>query len=686
MRQKNEISNSVALNLVVNDSAKTNIIGQVDAGIAVPAQYQAKINSMTFSSRFKMLQSLTSNTIAEQLNDHYIAQGRPDRQSRTISPLPERHLQASTLLEPPIAAHLYLNNNSQLLSSNNVFRIKDSTSWRLQVNQLFDRNKQQNQSLTEIYGSDQVYTFTENNLTKNIMRGTAIASYLEVNKQNFFFSHNLSTHFNRSRDKTDLENRTDNINQQIRAINDGVKQALHGKIKLPNSNLLDLAWDLSYQAREENLNIHRDDRFQPKTLLEDNNAFQKLKTPIFSNRFSGSYRFNKGFIKHRYQLSLLNQSHKLLSNLDLTEAAKSNYLKLDSLAAASLQNRILWKNRELNFTSSLETKFDRWEIACHLPVSLQKVQIEDPLQSRKSIPSRVFFNPQFSSKYELNADDFMQFNYLHQQQIANVFDYYQNPILINFRELRRNQQQTQEQHRNQFNLSYNIQRPNALFFGNIAANYSRTHALSMTTLAVTDLIKIRENTAQENTIDRYELSIYASKYIPFLRGTIHNSISRTSQKSEIWINQHRRPMSSELIYFNLDLDIKLRPTIGILYNLQYTHDKSSINDVGNSTQKIKNSNLKQVLNLSYSPNPRLFLQSHANHYQNQLPNETKNYFFIDFSSRWQPKKTKFDLEILLSNTLNIKYYQTRHITANELINAQYHLRGRMLSSKCTFYF
>lgn len=313
--QKNTLNQDVALNLVFTDDAKLKLNGKAKVGLGIKNLYNSELNALLLKKKVKMLQLINANNVGNDPSDLYI--GNPYfNGNNLVNQLPTAIIGVGNINFPPIQPRLFRFNQSGFLNSNNVFQLSDSLELRITVNKLIEQNHNQYFGTSENYFGKDTIKFIENQRMQNKMNHWAISAEIESNKSKSYFSNKLLYFNNITHSNNLLNNSETQINQHISQSNQNLSNTLEYIPLLKNQNILMFKWQMNMFQKPETFQSNPG---LLKDILNNGEAYrstiQQINIPTIFNHVSASYQFNKGIIKHSYQLEVLNEFQKLQSQL-----------------------------------------------------------------------------------------------------------------------------------------------------------------------------------------------------------------------------------------------------------------------------------------------------------------------------------------------------------------------------------
>ncbi|MFC3560511.1 carboxypeptidase-like regulatory domain-containing protein [Pedobacter jamesrossensis] len=683
--QNKVLSDAIAVNLVIVDSAKTKVLNQVKIGVGLPKQYDGEVTNIAFNDKFKALNVLKANNTGIDLATDFSSFNFSENLSQLGISYPKAILSLGNVDIPPLPKQRYYFNHSKSLNLNNLINLKDSLQLKANINLLHDKNNINYQSQIEIYLPDSTVRYTEFQETANRDLISEFTFTLEANKAKSFIRDDLRFTYRLNDGNSNLVSNNQPLSQKLRNQIQEFSNNLNIIPSLKSGNILSIDWHLSHFNRPEQLDVNSGVNSK---VLNNNEAFRNLsqgvEIPTWTNRLALSYNFAKYEIKHSYELGILNEFQKLNSDLLLTQlnGAVTN-------VKANPNNELLWRRQQFFIASKFEYKSDRWETSLYAPITWRKIFYEEKSYNLKENISRIFLNPNFKARYYLSAESFLTLNYYYQNQIGNIVTIYPGLILTNYRNLVSNQAQLQQKNIHFASLQFNTQKATKMLFLNAGVNYRKILANTITSNEVSDEITKTVILPIRNNVESLGATLGISKFIRLLSSTANLEFSFNKNRSE-QIFSGQRIQFEYLDFstkFNVEAELFRKIRVKYIANLNRITSSSPLSDSKTLVQNtdIQIVNLDNAIRFSWSPYRNLNLLFNLRHsYTMQTFAKNIGFVFADMNFTYQIPKIKTDFELNLINLTNLKSFQTYTTLNNSLLESNFRLRERMVLIKAVF--
>lgn len=672
-----KISDDIALNLVIKDDANLTLSGEGQVGLGLPSQYDLSFNTILLNKKIKMLNVLQANNIGIDYRDDLQQLGNSGLLPGMGNNRPATFLAATTVQNPNLPRINYYLNNSGILNANNLYNFKSGTQIRSNFQVFVDKNYFNYFNSTDYYLSDDTVRYLEAQDVTNKPFGISSTFKIMVNKENYYINNDLKINISKERNISEVILNEMDFIQNLKNVVQDYSNHFRYIPQLKNRNIMDVGWYINYYHSPQDLNI---DRGLNPEILNLGVPYMGIRQDVLAKTFfsnaSISYRIPKNIIRQNYLLSLVNEDQRLSSDLSLIQNDNQTlpYSKDDG-------NDLTWNRNRLSLNAFYEWKINKFEVIASLPIIAQQLKYYDYSSGLDKKKFDFFLNPSTRIKYFIAGEDYLQFNFNHNNLVGNIMDIYRGAILTDFRTLQSNAGQLQEQELSGLGLMYNLQRSISMLFINAGINYSNNQSSIITSSLIDNNIEQMVLQSFNNQIHSFNTKFGISKYFFDLNTTASLKLSWTrSQFSQIF-NGQILPVENTGLTTDLKLESKLYKKLGISYSLVTTNNENSSN---NFLRKIRLYN--QNISFSHSTSSKLLTKLNARVMQaRQIGTQDLNYFFLDANVRYKLVKLKSDFEIQLNNLTNVKQYETFRLNNNSSSYNKYELRGRTLMIKTTFY-
>lgn len=677
------ISDKIAVNLVIKEEAKLKLTGQAKLGAGLPNQYDGEVNTILFNKKYKMLNVLKGNNIGNDLSSDFTGFNFASSLSGMGNSRPAPLLSSGTAGNPNLPKNRYFLNNSGSLNANNLVNHKSGLQVKSNVKLLLDRNEMVYNSLSEYYSGEDTIRYHERQDLANHPFISDLSFNAQVNKDAYYFNNALKFTYSKETSHSALFSNDVDMNQKLQNQVRDFSNTLDYVPELKNKNIISLNWYLNYYNQPQTLSI------QPginADIFNDGNAFQSLnqfaETPTWFNKATLGYRLTRGIIKQNYRIGMLNEFQQLNSQLRVKQLDGS-----ENGYRASADNHLHWNRNQIFVDGSFEYKKGGLEAVLSIPLTLQRIAYKDDDFALKENKSQWLANPALRLKQMTGVEDYLSFNYSYTNRTGNINSVFRGAVLSNYRSLRANDAQLEEQNSHTLDLNYNYRCSITLFFMNAGLSYNRASANTISSNRVDNDISQTISLSVVNNVNSFNANAGISKYIFSLGATADLKVSWSSTRFNQLFNGELLPFNNLSFVLNPSIEARLWNRISMTYagNASWMTSRQVREEVDSVFPDRQIQNLDQSLGFSYSPFRSTFIRLNGKHqYSRQPQSQTVNYFFVDANARYKINRWRTDIELDLSNLANITTYDTYSLSANRFVFNQYHLRGRMAVLKLVF--
>lgn len=356
------------------------------------------------------------------------------------------------------------------------------------------------------------------------------------------------------------------------------------------------------------------------------------------------------------------------------------------LDAKDTQNDMLWLRSSIGIQASYDYRYRRFSSQLILPLALQNTSYKDPLFQLSENLDKVMFSPSFSSKYNLDPENELSFNYQRSNTFGNIEDVYRGLIVRNYRMISNNTAGINESISNNFGLNYKTGRTVKLLFYNVGLTYTISQATTMISNRIEEDNSQVILVQQENEVKNYGVNVGFDKYLFNWATTIKIGSSIAWTDYNQIFNDELLPFLNTTYTISPRIEAKVWKKLNLSYfgNLGWTTTKQLKANHGLDRNTF---NITQNLGFPITLFKGFHMRVSGRHLFSQQQNlKDINYLFLDTFMRYTYKKWKTDFELNITNIGNIKNFETYNINANMQSQNNYELRGRMAILKAVFNF
>lgn len=677
MLRKNNMSDDVALNLVMKEEAKVKVLGDIKAGLGTPDRFDGNVNAMLFKKNTKFINNIKGNNIGVDpgIDLTSFFGGKSDNDK------PSNFLSAGAAGVPTLPQRRTLFNKAGLANLNNLFKLSEDLQVKVNVSYLYDQRNQQYSKFSETYLSGQTITYNE--VQQNGINPQKLQAKFNVlaNAERYYFSDNLVTNYSLTNTVSDVITNGIGADQNLKQKNFDISNELSYRKKLKSENTFNFYSMISRTSQPEILNITPG---LNEAILNNGIPFaglnQYVKLPTWYTNNYTSFAFVTNKFTQTYRVGFNLQHQALNSELYRVQNNQST-----ELVSQQMTNNLEWLRTKLYTDATYEYNSGNFKASLGLPISYNYTSYEDQTKGLDKSLNRIFVNPSLNLKYQTGIENYVTANYGFNNDLGGIDDVYQGTILKNYRSLFANEAPITERKSQSVGAGFNFRKAMQMFFLNLNASYSTSTVNTISSYNLTNNIQQRVVILLPNDMKSLAFSANASKYLFKLRSTVNAGVSYGQTTYEQLQNNDLLPFSSQSTAFKAGIESKINNFINWSYNATYSlsgNKTTSANAIKNNNQQ-----LRQQSSITATAYKSVFMTLSAEHiFTHQTTQPDLKYLFADFNVRYKLQKLKTDLEFGVTNLANIKKFEANYLSANSFSSGTYYIPGRVAMLKATFTF
>lgn len=677
MLRKNNMSEDVAINLVLKDEARLKVMGDIKAGLGTPDRFDGNVNAMMFKKKTKFINNIKGNNIGVDpgidLTSFFGGNMGNDK--------PTSFLSAGAAGVPTLPQKRTLFNKAGLANLNNLFKLNEDLQVRTNVSYLYDQRNQGYNKFSETYLSGQTITYDEQQANAINPQKLQAKFNLTSNAESHYFSNNLTTNYSLAHTVSNVITNGIGANQALKQKTFDISNDLNYRKKLKSENTFNFYSFINRTTQPEVLNIRPG---LNEAILNNGNPYAGLNQYVtlpswYTNNYT-SFAFVSNKFTQTYRVGFNVQHQELGSELYRVQNDKST-----ELVSESMTNSLEWLKTKLYTDATYEYNVGKFKASLGLPVSYNYINYEDKAKDLNKSLNRVFVNPSLNLKYQTGIENYITANYGYNNDLGGIDDVYRGTILKNYRSLFANDAPITERKSQAIGAGFNFRKAMQMFFLNVNASYSTSTVNTISSYNLSNNIQQRVVIFLPNDMKSLSLSANTSKYLFALRSTINAGASFNENTFEQLQNNELLPFTSQTFAYKAGIDSKINNFINWSYNATYAISKNrttSANTIQNNNQQLRHQS-----SLTATAFKNVFMTLSAEHiFTHQTTQPDLSYLFADFNMRYKLQKFKTDLEFSVTNLANIKKFEANYLSANSFSSGTYYIPGRVAMLKATFNF
>lgn len=418
-------SENAAINLKLREDKKGAWAFNAEAGSGGNADgvlWQGKATAMQFGHKRQTIGVFKTNNTGHNLLNEFsghslgtsdLYSGEPPFLSDLVSPV--------SLSTPPLEESRYLDNKSYAFSLNNLWKIDENKSLRVQATWLKDRRRQILNEWSKYYLGDvdsSLFIDEWQILRQSENRGEVVLSF--TNNAPSIYVDNTFKLYGRWTDIQSTVTGTSDLFQRFKTPL-LVAQNNFELVRNKNGKTLQFYSFCRYSGQSQRLEVLSDSALQEATGLilqhTERNVFQTM------NRVVGSRSVGRSVFSAElgFNASLEHMSSDLSDN------------RLPGILEISNENNIRWNRIEAAIAPRYNYTGTKIKIELYLPVVLTDLQANDKAGNTKSHDFKALVNPALSFRYVFNPYLEMRLSGNFQREIGDMLDFADGLRMLNYR-------------------------------------------------------------------------------------------------------------------------------------------------------------------------------------------------------------------------------------------------------------
>jgi hypothetical protein len=681
MMRKNNTSEDVALNLVMKDEARLNVMGEATAGAGTPEKFDGNATAMLFNKNLKFINNLKGNNIGIDPGLDLRQHNQSGYLKRLDNDQPDNLLSTGAAGVPSLPQSRSLFNKAGLINLNNLYKFNEDLLLKANLSYLYDERKQQYNKYSETYLPDQTVSYAE--LQNNTITPQKLRAQINLNNntEQHYLNNNFIIDYAPFKASSAFVLNNSPASQLLRQETLDISNEFNYRKKLKSDEVIFMYSYLSKTSRPESLTIapglNADvfnegvpyagiNQYVKQPALFSNNS---VAIALVSNRFTQTYK--AGFSLQHQQLN---------SELYSVQNDQST-----GLVPQNAVNDLNWFRTKIYGESTYEFTSDRITASVQVPLSYNQINYRDAANDLKESLPRLFADPSLKFKYMTGIENYFSLNYAFNNELGGIDDVYRGTVLRNYRSPFSNNSPILEKQIHNIGGSFNFRKAIQMLFFNLTANYSDAAVNTISSMVLNDNIQQSVALPLSNHIRNWAVDLNASKYLFSLKSTVSAGINFSQSRYSQIQNGKLLPLNSRIINYKAGAEARLTNFVSWSYKLDY----SQMDNRAKTTNSVKSSfqQLRQQSTLSFTTLKNVYVNLSAEHlFTQQSAQQDLQYLFADMNITYKLQKMKTDLVFGITNLTNIKTFEAVTLSSNSLTTGAYQIPGRIAMMKATFNF
>lgn len=673
MLQKNNLSDDVAINLVIDSNAKLNVIGNASLGAGLPDKFQENVDLVLFKNTFKFLDNIALNNTGIDLSDDVISHNTI-KKNPSDNDRPAFQISTGIGTTPFLPKKRHLINNSGIINTNNLYKLDKEKQLKANIYYLYDRQNQFNNYNTQITLPDQNIYFAEDQNNKTINQSIySQLNYID-NATNHYINDSFTIDYSPQTNRGKISGQISPFEEHLYQKTFHIVNNLQYLQTLKSGTILNLNSYIEKTNQTEFLGISPGIN---AVVLNENTAYSELNQHVsipgfFANNFI-TYSIQKGRLTQSYQGGFSYQSIDFSSNLLLTQSDQSK----NTFPNGS--NKINWNKFKTYLNPGLDYMTEELLLSFRMPLSLNILNYNQNNEHH----TKIFANPSFSLRFIINQENKLNANYAFSDSQGTIEDIFGGFILQNYRSLVANSIPLPFTKSQYASFGYQFKKAVSLLFANVQVTYNNTIYDNIADNTVYNSIQTRTSIRLKNNSNNVGLNGSIGKYFTGINTNFSLSAGINKNSGKLLQNNRLFTYVNESLTLEPSFSTKINKNIIISYRGNYSRFNTEIGHInGPQTDQ-----LRQTFKLNTTFFKKITVGGDLTHiYLKQTNQPQLSYLFTDINFKFKWLKIKTDFELELDNLNNVRSFDTYSNNLNTFSTSHYTIPGRNILLKAIFSF
>lgn len=649
MLRGKSFSEQAAINLVLEDNSKMNLVGSADLGLGTDKDdllYHNRLLAMIFKKNYQTLSMYkndnTGYDLFSEINPMTLADlNREDRMEESL-------VSMVSTQTPDVDRSRYTFNRSHLVATNHLFRLAEKSNLRTQISYFNDVSKRSNSIETEYLFTDTLnQVMTEHNALREQRNRLDANINFEVNRPNLYIKNELKGTF----DWASAQGLTE-WNEDLRRLSSTPDRkffanVLYVKLPMSGDRHISISSTNAYDEHPQGLTLYSED-------------WQKVDYSSFLTHSSVSFRHRFFWMYATYQAGFKGMLQSLQTDIaQQLVIDKQSFDRYIPYVGTSLN----YQNNSLNFSADVKLNWLSWQ-----------------LNKRNETKKDILFYPEakFFFAYTLSGASSVNMNYQYSESLQDLRHVYNGDLFTSYRTIVNNASTPENNEVHQLSLRYQYSQPIKGIFYSLSASASHTdkHSAYATTLRDGDVL-FRSKRKADYDSKMYLLSTRLSQSFKWWKSLL--TLQGSYMKTEDALFSGENLQEFNMDNYTASISLSARPFSFFSFECESAWQESRMKS-GITDSKVNR--LKHQLDMFF-PITNKWMLSIKNTVCQSLDTD-EDTWFSDFSASYRHKKMEFRLD--MNNIFGKSTYEREFISSIERNYYRYTLRPREVLAKLSFTF
>ena len=639
-------SEQAAINLVLEDDSRLNLVGTSDLGVGINKDdvlYNNRLLAMLFGQKYQTLSIYKNDNTGYDLFSEINPLTLADLNKEDVMETGMVSLIAANV--PDVDRLRYTFNKSHLIATNHLFQLAEKTNIRTQISYFNDVSELNNSVETEYLFVDTLHQtiYESNSLNERRSRLDANLNF-EVNRPNLYV-------------KNDLKGTIDWFSSCSSTILNGAKRNLSSEPdRLFLSDFLDIKLPLSGDRHISITSVNSYNK-HPQRLTLYSDEVQKLDYASFRTHTLASFRHRLFQMYATYYGGFQGLFQSIKTNIGgrvvINDQHFEHYTPYSGIG-------LYYQNNVFNFSADARLHWKYW-------------------QYRKREDSSFYPEIKLYGKYAISGASSLNLNYQYSEQMQDLKKLYEGDLFTSYRTIVNNGQALDEDGTHRLSLRYQYNQPMKGLFFSFSTSVSNTKKKSAysTSFSVDDNVLIRRKKAADYNAKIYLMSARFSKSFSWWKSLLILSSSYMKTEDSQYNGDMLQRYDLDNCTVNLFFSARPLPFFSFECESVWFQNYMKLNNIDSKVNR-----LKHQCNMTFPVTENFMFSLNNTIYQSLGIDDC--FWFTDFLVKYTCKKMEFSVEV--NNLLNNSEYKRESVSSIQNNYFTYMLRPCDIICKVAFPF
>ncbi len=670
-----ENSDKVALNLKLEDDAKRQWFGNIDAGYGVVSEnrYTVRSNLMNFGKKNKYYFLTNLNNLGydatgnishliRSSNDYVVGDNQQAQQFLSLAP--------STAALRDDRTNF---NNAEMLSLNSIFTLTNKT--KLKAIAFLNTNEQNFYRNSYDQFSDGTTTFT--NTEDYYMRQRKLSAFGKIDLTHDFSKKatlEITSRFNYAdnKDRSNINFNGNNLEECLATTTNFFDSKIVYTTKPTEKKVWIIAGRFINEETPQNYNVNQ---FVYQDLFNTNANVVKQKAANNMNFYGFEAKYlNRKANGHLFELT----TGAELRNDDLNTRFYLIDNETDSLPSG-FQNNLQFQNHSYYTNASYSYQItSNFRMVPSAKINFINQKIVENNSYKKYSP--LLFSPALNLNWEINAKNKLQASYSYNWQTSSLLDIYPNYIHSGFRNFSVGYKDFTQFANQNANLMYTFGNWSDRFFMSAMTGYSFSDQYFSSRSILSQNYSVSEPVVLNNREMIY-FNINADYYFKKIKSNFKFTFGGNTSNYQNFVNESDiRNITSTTINYGLEVRSGFNGVFNYHIGTKWDYNQFKTTSVFDYT------NNRTFLNLNFRFSKKLYTTLHnERYYFGNLSQNKKDFYFSDLNIDYQLSE-KIRLGFTLNNIFNTDTFVSYSLSDISVSETSYKLIPRFALLKAEYRF